>query len=105
VQVVRTLPAPDPEGQEDASHGHERAPADAPLAVRRHEERRQERTKRRSSVAAHLKDRLRESVLTARRHPGDAMIQDKIDDPTPMSAAARRKQVGQATDSNNSRQA
>ena len=70
--MVRALPATDPEGEENASHGDQRAPDDAALTVRRDQECAEERAKRRATVAAHLKDRLRESVLTARRQARNA---------------------------------
>ena len=56
----------------DARYGEERAPDNAPLPVRRDQKRGKERTDRRPGIAADLKDRLREPVLPARRHAGDA---------------------------------
>ena len=72
-----------------ASSAATRKPRDAALAVRQHDERREQRAERRAEVAADLEHRLREAVPSARRHARDARgFRMEHRRPMPTSAAA-----------------
>src|SRR5262249_58484080 len=69
---VSLVPVSDVDQQEDAEQRREREPGDARLAVRQHDEGREERTCGCAEVAADLEYRLRETVLATARHARDA---------------------------------
>src|SRR6185437_15302582 len=60
------IPARQDRQDRDAAECGEREPRDARLAARQNEERRGQRTKRGTEIAADLEQRLREAVLSAR---------------------------------------
>lgn len=66
------VPVPDPRQHDDGEEGRQREPGDAALAARDDEKCRQQRPQRRADIAADLEERLRQTVLAARGHAGDA---------------------------------
>ena len=70
--MMRAIPTSDIEQHHHAEQRCEREPRDARLPVRHHDEGGEQRTERSARVPADLEDRLRQTVLSARRHARDA---------------------------------
>jgi hypothetical protein len=66
------MPVADAEQHHDCHQRHDRKPLHAALPVRDHDKCGQDRPQRRAEIAAHLEQRLREAVASARSQPGDA---------------------------------
>ena len=78
------VPAADTPQQHDRRDGHDGEPCQAALPARQDDEGRQQRTECRAGVAAHLEERLRQSMLPTRcqtRNPRRLGMEDRRADP------------------------